>query len=267
MEAKNNILLVPTDFSEVGTNAINLAAKAAKLFNYKMCLLHITDGKEDATVKEKLSVLATEAKDTYGIEVDTIAREGSIYSTIGEVAKEINAAIVYLGTHGKVGMQKITGSNALKVVTSSEVPVIIVQKRSFEQTKNIVLPITSDSGPWEKTKWATEISKEFGAKIHIYQIDTESVDRTVEMISGYFKENGVEFTVNKAAKSGSFEKHVIDFATSINADLIMIMTNPDKGVAKFILGSYDEDMIFNTSQIPVMCINPRDFNWRKIVSN
>ena len=162
-------------------------------------------------------------------------------------------------------MQKVTGSYALKVVTSSEVPVIIVQKRSFEQTKDIVLPITSDSGPWEKTKWATEIAKEFNAKIHIYQIDTEAVDRTVEMISGYFKENDVEFTVNKAEK-GAFEKNVIDFATGINADLIMIMTNPDKGIAKFILGSYDEDMIFNASQIPVMCINPRDYNWRKIVS-
>jgi nucleotide-binding universal stress UspA family protein len=165
----------------------------------------------------------------------------------------------------KLECKKITGSNALKVVTSSEVPVIIVQKRSFEQTKDIVLPITSDSGPWEKTKWATEISKEFNAKIHIYQLDTEAVDKTVEMITGYFKENKVDFTVNKAAKGG-FEKQVIEFATSINADLIMIMTNPDKGVAKFILGSYDEDMIFNVSQIPVMCINPRDFNWRKIVS-
>ncbi len=265
MEAKNNILLVPTDFSEVGTNAINLAAKAAKLLEYKMCLLHVTDGKDDATVEEKLNVLAEEAKNTYGIEVDSIAREGSIFTTIGEVAKEINAALVYLGTHGKVGMQKVTGSYALKVVTSSEVPVIIVQKRSFEQTKDIVLPITSDSGPWEKTKWATEIAKEFNAKIHIYQIDTEAVDRTVEMISGYFKENDVEFTVNKTEK-GAFEKNVIDFATGINADLIMIMTNPDKGIAKFILGSYDEDMIFNASQIPVMCINPRDYNWRKIVS-
>jgi hypothetical protein len=41
----------------------------------------------------------------------------------------------------------------------------------------------------------------------------------------------------------------------------MIMTNPDKGFGKFLLGSYDEDIIFNTSQIPVMCINPRKFNY------
>jgi hypothetical protein len=45
----------------------------------------------------------------------------------------------------------------------------------------------------------------------------------------------------------------------------MIMTNPEKGFKSFLLGSYDEDIIFNTSQIPVMCINPRDFNWKKIV--
>ena len=43
------------------------------------------------------------------------------------------------------------------------------------------------------------------------------------------------------------------------------MTNQEKNLSTFIFGSYDEDLIFNTSQIPVMCINPRDFNWKKIV--
>jgi hypothetical protein len=47
--------------------------------------------------------------------------------------------------------------------------------------------------------------------------------------------------------------------------MILIMTNPEKGLTSFILGSYDEEMIFNTSQIPVMCVNPRDYNWKKIV--
>ncbi len=268
METKiNDILLVPTDFSEVGNNAIDLASKAAKHLGYKMYLLHITEKANDEAANEKLKLLAENTKNKYGVEVDYLAKEGSIFSTIGEVAKEIKAKLIYMGTHGKVGMQqKLTGSFALKVITSSEAPVIVVQKKPFEIIKDIVLPITSDFGPWEKTRWATDIAKEFNAKIHIYQLPGEAIDKTVEMITNHFKDNAVEFNIKVAPKASGFEKQVIDFATEINANLITIMTSPGKGIADFILGRYDEDIIFNGSQIPVMCINPRDVNWKKIVS-
>ena len=85
------------------------------------------------------------------------------------------------------------------------------------------------------------------------------------MITKHFTESGVDFDVKIAEKSSGFEKQVIDYATTINSELIMIMTSPSKGLS-FILGSYDEDIIFNTSQIPVMCINPREVNWKKIIS-
>jgi hypothetical protein len=42
------------------------------------------------------------------------------------------------------------------------------------------------------------------------------------------------------------------------------MTNPDTSWTKYLLGSYDEEIIFNGSHIPVMCINPRKYNWEKI---
>lgn len=268
METKmNNTLLVPTDFTEVGNNAINMAAKAAKLLNYKLCLLHVTETEENKAATEKLATIAKEVISDFGIGVDILAKKGSIFTTIGETAKNLGASLVFMGTHGKVGMQKYTGSYALKVVTSSECPVIVIQKRTFESTfKNIVLPITSDFGPWEKTKWAEYIANTFHAKIHIYQLDKNSVNKAVDALCKHFSENDVKFEVQKATKSSNFEKQVVDYATSINSDLIMIMTNPSKGLTNFILGSYDEDIIFNSTQIPVMCINPREVNWKKIIS-
>ncbi len=261
----NNLLLVPTDFTEVGQNAINLAAKAAQNLGYKVCILHITESNEDVNAEEKLAKLAEETKAKFNVEVETLAKKGSIFSTIAEVAKDLGARLIYMGTHGKIGMQKLTGSFALKVVTSSEIPVIVVQKRAFDKFNEIVLPITSDYGPWDKTKWAEYIAKEFKAKIHIYQLAGEAIDKAVALITKHFDENGIEYDVKVSEKSSGFEKQVIDYATSINSELIMIMTNPSKSLS-FILGSYDEDIIFNQSQIPVMCINPREVNWKKIIS-
>lgn len=53
----NDIILIPTDFSEVCNNAMNQAVEAAKFLNNKIALLHVIDKNTKAqlkkTVKEK----------------------------------------------------------------------------------------------------------------------------------------------------------------------------------------------------------------------
>ncbi len=273
---KNPIFLVPTDFSEVCANAAHRAASLAKDYNYKLVLLHVIDkntlselkkeGKGLEMVQDKLQKLANTLVSEFVIQVETLAREGDIFTTIAEVADELKASLIFLGTHGKVGMQKVTGSFALKVVTSSEVPTIVVQKRPFGQgLSKIVLPITSDAGPWSKTKWAASVAKEFNSTIMIYHLPGEELEDVITMITNHFQVNDVRFTLKAADRSANFTKQVLDYATAENADMILIMTDPDKSFKSFFLGSYDEDIIFNAAQIPVMCINPRDFNWKKIV--
>ena len=276
METKtNDIFLVPTDFSEVTENAAVQAADSAKHLNFEVALLHVIDkntkaelkkeGKGPETVTEKLNELGTKLTKEVGVKLSSLAREGDIFTTIAEVAEEIKANLIFLGTHGKTGMQKLTGSFALKVITSSETPTIVVQKRRFHGGINrIVVPITSDSGPWNKTKWAAYISKQFDSEIILFHLPGDDLEDVITMTTNHFKVNDVKHKV-VTAERGNFTKQVIDYATANDADLIMIMTNPEKGFKSFFLGSYDEDLIFNTSQIPVMCINPRDFNWKKIV--
>jgi len=273
---RNPIFLVPTDFSEVCANAARRAASLAKDYNYKVVLLHVIDkntlselkkvGKGLDSVNEKLQELAKALVSEFVIQVETIAQEGDIFTTIAEVAEDLHASLIFLGTHGKVGMQKVTGSFALKVVTSSEVPTIVVQKRPFGQRiSKIVMPITSDAGPWAKTKWAASIAREFDCTIMIYHLPGDGLEDVITMITNHFQVNDVKYTLKASDKGGNFTKQVLDYATAENADMILILTDPDKNFSSFFLGNYDEDIIFNASQIPVMCINPRDFNWKKIV--
>jgi nucleotide-binding universal stress UspA family protein len=273
---KKSVILVPTDFSEVCDNAINQACEAAHSLGYSITLLHVlnsdsrtwmkSEGLDEGGLEFRLKELAQQKQDKYGLEVNILTREGSIFTTIAEVAQDEGASLIYLGTHGKSGMQKLTGSFAIKVVTSSEVPVVVVQKRPFEKGyKDIVLPITSEAGPMEKTRWAAFMAKTFGAKVHIFQVDeSESILETVKSLEDFLKKESVAVKTVVAERSSGFSKQVLDYATSNNADLILIMTSPDKNWTSFLLGTYDEEMIFNTSQIPVMCINPRKYNWEKI---
>jgi nucleotide-binding universal stress UspA family protein len=271
----NEIILVPTDFSEVCDNAMHHAAEAARYLQYKVVLLHVIDKNTKAQLKKenkgteaidaKLNTMAVNLKKEFGVEANILSREGDIFTTIGEVAKDIGASLIYLGTHGKVGVQqKITGSFALKVVMSSPVPSVVVQKRPFNKGyQKIILPITSDAGPWEKTKWASFIAKNFNSEIHVFHTDNPGLNDALKIITNHFEKEKVSYKLIKADGS-SFSKQVMDYSTANLIDMIMIMTNPDTSFSKFILGSYDEEMIFNASQIPVMCINPRKYNWEKI---
>ena len=270
-----NIVLVPTDFSEVCANAASQAIDTAKLLNFKVVLLHVVNTETKAYLKEenlpeesiihRLKVLAEELQSQNGVVVEYLSREGSIFTTISDVANEIGANLIYLGTHGKAGIQHFTGSFALKVVTSSTVPVVVVQKRPVEKGyKDIVLPITSDLCTNEKAAWATSISKEFKATMHILVIGDagDLIYESAHEIARIFDKNGVPYTFKEAEKHSHFSKYTIDYATSNNSDLIMIMTHPDnKVVPSFILGSYDEEIIFNTTQIPVLCVNPRELEF------
>lgn len=270
------IFLVPTDFSEVCNNAMKQAAIAASEMGAKVYLLHIinTDTRNylrkenlaTSSLDDKLNAMVEDLKKEYGIEAAYKIKEGSIFTDIAEIAEELNAALIFLGTHGKTGMQHLTGSFAIKVITSAHMPTIVVQERPFNHApKHIVLPVTSEAGPMEKTRHAAMIANAFNATIHIYQIGAseEQVSKAVSIMSEFFDKNNVAYDI-KVATAGNFSKQVIDFAVAKNADMILIMTNPDKNLTKFILGSYDEDMIFNVPQIPVMCVNPRKKEWEKL---
>jgi len=272
-----NTILVPTDFSEACSNSATQAIDAARLLNYKVVLLHVINSESLAYLQsENLSVnhidlrlkaLALNLMHLGGINVEYLSREGSIFTTISEVASEIGANLIYLGTHGKTGIQRFIGSFALKVVISSPVPVVVVQKRPFDKGyKDIILPVTSETGPWEKAKWAVYIAKQFNAAIHILLIGDagEKVKDTANQIATHLEQNKVSYSYKESEKHSQFAQQTIDHATSNNADLIMIMTDPDKGFINFILNSFDEEIIFNTSQIPVMCVNPRKLNYEFI---
>ena len=62
----------------------------------------------------------------------------------------LGSGVIFMGTHGMTGLQKIFGSRALKVITNSSVPFIITQDkiRQDDRIDDIVVPI--DMGKEDK---------------------------------------------------------------------------------------------------------------------
>ena len=270
----NNVLLIPTDFSEACNNAIHHGVGLAKSLNYSVCILHVINKQTKSFLKkEKLSVDYVEErlkkyKDTYegqSVTIETIAREGSIFTVINEVATEIKANIMVLGTHGKQGMQYLFGSYALRVVLDSPCPVMVVQKRSFgDGYHNIVIPISNDLETRQKVQWVLLMARLFHSKVHLFQANENDPDLDgrikfiTAQITKILDENKILYEIIKAEKVGDFANQVISYSIKTRTELIMIMTIPHVDVPGFSVSTWDETMMFNGAEIPVMCINPTE---------
>ena len=145
MEKDSKLIVIPWDFSDVAQNALVHGAKIAKMVDNELRLLHIVEKKLDASKKEeltgKLTEIAEKTERIYNVKVDTFIMQGSIFSAISKYVTDIKANLVIMGTHGMKGMQKLTGSWALKVISGSKVPFIVIRSMSDEADQNAQLDI------------------------------------------------------------------------------------------------------------------------------
>ena len=175
----NNILLVPTDFSDVCHNAIDYAVKVAHQIGFKVVIYHVINkdthalfkgqGEIGTAVANKMQSIIDGFKMQFNVEMDFLYEGGSIFDLIHKKAEEIGANMIVLGTHGKKGMQHLMGSYALKVITQAQVPTVVVQKKKFGGIRNILFPINTFTEARQKVGYASAIAKRFDSTIHLYK--------------------------------------------------------------------------------------------------
>jgi nucleotide-binding universal stress UspA family protein len=273
LQDRNNIILVPTDFTPVGQNAIDHAVSAAELLNFKVVILHVINretkallGKENTgqEVEKKLKDIVKSIKAKSKVTIDIMYREGSIFDVIHEVAEELKASFLILGTHGKRGLQHLFGSYALKVITHSPTPVIVVQKRQIgpQGFRKIVFPIGLYTESRQQVFHAIVSSILFKSELMVFKqtsnqaSDTTKLNIITSQIEEEFNRNKVKYKIFEAERHDNFAGQLLDFAVSESADMIMMMTDSDIQNPNFNNSTWSEKLIFNVAQIPVLCINP-----------
>jgi len=266
MENQSKPILIPTDFTVVAQYAIEAAVPFAKSLNASVVLVHIV--KKAAEIPDalvKVEQEADKATKDYGIRVEGIVREGSIFTTIGETVNELDAVLVLMGTHGIRGMQKLTGSWALKVIVTSKVPIIVVQTPPRKTTVDrIAFPIDFKRENREKIGWAYYVARMFNSKIFILRSEPAK-DRKIEQgirtnlsfTEKFLKSKNIQFEVAVAKGDNSFAKESLQYAADIDADMVLITTTKGISLADYVLGVVEQDIITNSANIPVMCVNPR----------
>ena len=259
-------ILVTWDFTEVSEFALEHAVRIALMVNNSIQLIHILSKKHDETrVVQQLTLVAETCHEKYGILPGIIVKEGSIFTTISEVANNIQANMVIMGTHGLRGMQKLTGSWALKVIVGSNVPFVVVQAPPANNyLQKIIVPINFKSENKEKLPWIIYLAQYYRSSILIFK-DGNSDERlslkanqNILFLKKALDNKGVNYSVHANETKLSFADATIEFARKNGADLIAVMTTKNIGVKDYVVGASEQQIIANNFQIPVMCINPRE---------
>ncbi|NLJ42345.1 MAG: universal stress protein [Bacteroidales bacterium] len=268
MEEKQKLIVVPWDFTPVAESALAHAVKIGRMVGDNICLLHIVDSnikpKAEGEKKTLLKHVAEENSRKYDFPISAEVLRGSIFNSIAEYANDQEASLVVMGTHGMVGMQKITGSWALKVIVKSKAPFIVVQEPPADQERyhNIVFPIDFRVENKEKMGMAIFMGKYFDSKIHILRTTTNDkslktkINRNLNFAVKYLIQNNVEYEIHEIPH-GKMAQQTIDFAQRTKADLILIVTTKNITLADYMLGASEQYIIANSSKIPVCCVNPR----------
>ncbi len=272
-------IIVPVDFSPFSENALRTAAFIAKKHHAKLIVVHMLElsnsliNQSDNYIQEQAIFHSKLAEKKFtdflnkkyleGVETVPIIKQHKIFNELKNIAKEENADLIVMGSHGVSGMKEVfIGSNTEKVVRSSTIPVLITKGLpTIKNLKNAVFACDfSDDSiiPYQKAKALMNL---LNCKMQLLHISTpyskfKSTFEQKKYASKFLeKAEGNTALLNSIIyiSDYSIEKGILNYANANNTNLVVIATHGRNGLDHLFNGSISED-VANHANLPVLTI-------------
>ena len=156
MPKKLDLILVPTDFSGLSCEAFSWATLLAKEFKAKIVIVHVMsewaavdltaqpgnpwelvlEREDNAMIESFQSWLQSDIEQT--VEAQTLVEVGPAAEGVIEAAKEKDADLIVMTTHGRTGFSHaLIGSVAEKVVRQAHCPVFTIRPKGEVLAENM----------------------------------------------------------------------------------------------------------------------------------
>lgn len=262
-----NNVVVGFDFSSGSAKAVDLAIDIANRWHNDIRLVYVKEKDEDiapiqAEIERRNAAVAPLLK---GIKLEYKIREGKVAVELDAQAQEDNASLVIVGTHGMSGFERNwIGRNTYKTITESHVPVLSIREdfNFNKELETILIPIDSTSVTRQKVPVAAKFAQTFNATVHLlglYSSDNPGirsyVDNYLIQSANYLKKLGIAYEIKKMDIDKGIAVDTLDYANEINADMIAIMTEQEKALSDWFLGTSANQML-HLSKHPILSIRP-----------
>jgi nucleotide-binding universal stress UspA family protein len=272
-------LLVAVDFSNTSIHALEYAITLANKMKSDIHLIWVdklstqesvypdTSNENRNEAKKRFEELISQyqKKLVKGITMEFKLKKGKIYHEVDNLARTIHAEMVIAGAHGISGYESFwIGSNAYKIVSYTNVPVITV-RHDFpfrKRIERILVPMDGSQETLQKIPFVVKLALLFKSEIHLvitHNSHLKSIQRIAEKMAQttmtYFSKYDLK-VVEDSIIANDLTKAVLNYAVSVNADLIAIMTEQETPV-NILLGAQAQQLI-NQSPIPVLSVHPQE---------
>ncbi len=275
-----NDILVAFDFSKNAIHALEYALKYANILHTNIHLLWVDNTTSQENIidtiegeiriekKNYLNEIATQYKNTlHNGTISVILRKGKVYQEISKTAHQLEAELIFAGTHGVTGFEQFwIGSNAYRITTSAPCPVITIRPDYpiDREIKNILLPLDSSLETKQKLPFAIKLAQGFGATIHLLKVYNTSLNIIRRRIDGFgeeaeacVKSKDVNYVL-ETIEADNVSVGILKYADKRAIDLIGIMTEQGTTTANKFLGPYAQQLI-NNANIPVLSLRGKEY--------
>lgn len=280
MEVTLSHLLVPIDYSDKSVFGLKYAVKLNKTLNGKITFVNVikgvdpiwsdffTDVEREILLKklqDHMRNFVHKSADIDDSQFDCLIAKGKLCDTIMQTAKSLNASAIIMGTSHADNIKKlIIGTNALRVVSEAQCPVITIKCEPKDtDIKRIILSLDITKESREKAVEAVDFAKRLNAEILIVSAYTISDDLLLkklqqqqEQVVKFITERGVKCN-GQMVKTDDQVDGVLDFIDSNNGDLVIITTHQQLEIVTSFMGSFAKSII-SKANVPVMSIVPHN---------
>ena len=258
---KTKVFIVPYDFTEASEKALSQAIEISNADAAKVIVLHIVaKDSEIEDAKSRINFIISELNSSLDIKGEVI--KGSIFNSIGEIAEKNKASAIIMGTHGAKGMQKVFGSFAMKVIISTGIPFMVLQKETpIKQYNNICLSIDASAESIQIIKIAADLAKTYNAKIFIIaekekdSIKARKIKNNLVILSNKMQKLGIDYNLELIESDGEWIDTIINFANTKGMDMFAYSYDSDRLMAS--KDKFSQALLFNPYYIPALIINAK----------
>lgn len=260
-------ILVPTDFSKYSDEALKVATQIARKNNSEIILLHMLElphqtsdvmGGSGKSIPEimfyknkAISRLEKLMDDDclIGLNVSEAIEFKKVAEGVIDASEKNSVDLIVMGSHGTSGFKELlVGSNAEKIVRFSNIPVLVIKKGDDGfKARNFVFASDFSKETKKPFRKMIEFAKIFDSNLFLVMICTPNsfkTTRDAEKIMHDFIANfEVENYSTHIYNDTNIENGIVNFANSVDADLIGICTHGRTGLAHFYNGSIGEDIV------------------------
>lgn len=209
-----------------------------------------------------------------GVTAKGVTRLGPPAEAILEVAREEDAALIAMTTHGRDGAARVLlGSVAERVVRLAPVPVLMIRSYVAGEDgsskeapaeawhpKRILAPIDGSPGALAVGPFVAGMAELFGAGVDVLEVvpspstrgETSQAESAVDRAVAAFRDReglAVEGHVRHAQSAAA---GIVDFARrEPDVGLIVLRTHGREGIPRWVLGSVSEEVVRHTD-VPVL---------------